>query len=98
MTVSNVVPNSPAAAAGLKTGDTITCIDGKSVKTGDELVDLIANTKPGTKVQVGYIRNGQKGETSVTVADRSKLFGKQLGLEDERTGRRVRNHSRANSA
>jgi len=86
VTVSNVVPNSPAAAAGLKTGDTITSIAGKSVKTGDELVDLIANTKPGTKVQVGYIRNGQKGETSVTVASRSKLFGKQLGLEDGEQG------------
>jgi serine protease Do len=37
-------------------------------------------------VQVGYIRNGQKGETSVTVASRSKLFGKQLGLEEGEQG------------
>lgn len=82
VTISNVVPNSPAAAAGLKTGDTITSVGGKPVKTGDELVDIIANTKPGTKVPIGYIRNGQKAETTVTVASRSKLFGKQLGLED----------------
>ena len=40
MTISNVVPNSPAETAGLKTGDTITNVNGKAVKTGDELVDI----------------------------------------------------------
>ncbi len=97
MTFRTWSPTSPAAAAGLKIGDTITSIDGKPVKTGDELVDLIANSKPGTKVQVGYMRNGQKDETTVTVASRSKLFGKQLGLEDASRAT-SRNRSRANSA
>src|SRR5215471_3494100 len=38
VTVANVVAGSPADQAGLKVGDTITAVDGRAVKTGDELV------------------------------------------------------------
>jgi serine protease Do len=82
ITISNVVPGSPAERAGLKTGDTIVSVDGKQVKNGDELVADIAARKPGAKVALGYLRNGKKEETSVTVADRAKLFASRLG-EDE---------------
>lgn len=83
VTLSNVISGSPAAAAGLKVGDTITSIDGKPITTGDELVNEISNRKPGSKAQLGYLRNGQKGETTVTIGSRTKLFGSRLGLEDE---------------
>ncbi|HXZ81657.1 MAG TPA: Do family serine endopeptidase [Terriglobales bacterium] len=81
--LSDVVANSPAAAAGLKVGDAIISVDGKPVKSGDDLVDEIAGRKPGTKVVVGYVRAGKKQETTVTVGNRSKLFAGQLGLEEE---------------
>ena len=83
VTIQNVVPNGPAAEAGLKTGDTIVSVDGKQVKTGDELVSDISSRKPGSKIKLGYVRNGKNEETTVTVADRTKLFGARLGLEDE---------------
>jgi serine protease Do len=83
ITVSSVVAGSPAEQAGLKVGDTIISVDGKDVKTGDELVSDIASRKPGSKVAMGYIRNGKKGETSVTVADRAKLFASRLGEDEE---------------
>ncbi|MBV9573624.1 MAG: trypsin-like peptidase domain-containing protein [Acidobacteriales bacterium] len=79
ITVSNVVAGSPADQAGLKVGDTIIAVDGKTVKTGDELVADIASRKPGSKISLGFVRNGKKQETSVTVADRSKLFASRLG-------------------
>jgi serine protease Do len=79
VTVSNVNPNSPADKAGIKVGDTLVSVDGKSVKNGDELVSEIAGRKPGTKVDIGYIRNGKKETAAVTVADRAKLFAPQLG-------------------
>jgi len=85
ITISNVVPNSPAERAGLKTGDTIVSVDGKPVKNGDELVADIASRKPGAKVALGYLRQGKKEETTVTVADRAKLFASRLG-EDEESG------------
>jgi serine protease Do len=79
VTISNVVPGSPADQAGLKVGDTIVSSDGRGIKNGDELVADIAARKPGSKVDIGYIRNGKKQDASVTVADRSKLFAARLG-------------------
>jgi serine protease Do len=83
ITISSVVPGSPAERAGLKVGDTIFSVDGKSIKNGDELVSDIAGRKPGSKVTLGYFRNGKKDEASVTVADRAKLFASRLGEEEE---------------
>jgi serine protease Do len=77
-----VVPGSPADQAGLKVGDTITNVDGKKVSKGTELVADIAARKPGSKVNLGFIRNGKQQDTSVTIADRSKLFATRLG-EDQ---------------
>jgi serine protease Do len=83
ITISSVVSGSPADRAGLKVGDTIVSVDGKSIKNGDELVGDIASRKPGAKINLGYVRNGKKEETAVTVADRAKLFASRLGEEDE---------------
>jgi serine protease Do len=86
VTVSNVVAGSPADQAGLKIGDTITAVDGKEVKTGDELVSDIAGRKPGSKAKLDFVRNAKKQETTVTIADRSKLFASRLGEEEENQG------------
>ena len=85
VTLSDVVKGSPAAQAGLQVGDTITTIDGKKINSGDELVNDISGRKPGSKIQVGYLRNGKTANATVTVGNRSKLFGSQLGLEDEQS-------------
>jgi serine protease Do len=83
VTISNVVPGSPADSAGLKVGDTITSVDGKDVKNGDELVSDIASRKPGSKAKLGFVRNSKKEETTVTIADRSKLFAARLGEDQQ---------------
>ncbi len=82
VTISSVVAGSPADQAGLKVGDTITSVDGKKVVKGSDLVDYIASRKPGTKVSLGFIRNGKTQEAVVTTADRAKLFAARLG-EDQ---------------
>ncbi len=81
VTVSSVVAGSPADQAGLKVGDTITSVDGKKVSKGSELVADIASRKPGSKVNLSFLRNGKTQETSVTIADRAKLFAARLGDE-----------------
>jgi len=86
VTVSNVVAGSPAEQAGLKIGDTITAVDSKDVKSGDELVADIAARKPGSKAKLAFVRNGKKQDTTVTIADRSKLFASRLGEEEEGQG------------
>ena len=83
VTVSNVVAGSPAESAGLKVGDTITAVDGRELKSGDDLVADIASRKPGSKAKLAFVRNGKKDETTVTIADRSKLFASRLGEDEE---------------
>ena len=83
VTVSSVVPGSPADQAGLKVGDTITSVDGKKVTKGAELVADIASRKPGSKANLSFLRNGKTQETSVTIADRAKLFAARLGDDQE---------------
>jgi serine protease Do len=83
VTVSSVVPGSPADQAGLKVGDTITSVDGKKVTKGSELVADIASRKPGSKANLNFLRNGKSQETAVTIADRAKLFAARLGDDQE---------------
>jgi serine protease Do len=82
VTVSSVVAGSPADQAGLKVGDTITTVDGKKVTKGTELVADIASRKPGSKVELGFVRNGKQQTTNVTIADRAKLFAARLNEDD----------------
>ncbi|MBZ5531232.1 MAG: Do family serine endopeptidase [Acidobacteriia bacterium] len=74
VTISGVTAGGPAEKAGLQPEDTITQVDGKPVKSGDELVGVISAIKPGTKIAVDYVRNGQEKHANVGVADRAKLF------------------------
>ncbi len=69
--ISMVNPTGPAGKAGLKANDVIVSVDGTPIKTGNDLVDNISPRKPGSTVQIGYMRNGQKMTTTVTIADRS---------------------------
>ncbi len=81
VTIASVSPGTPAEKAGLQTGDTITAVNGKAVKNGDELVNIISATKPGSKVQLTYVRDGKEKEASVGVIDRNKLVD-DAGSED----------------
>ena len=81
--ISSVVAGSPADQSGLKVGDTVTSVDGKKVTKGSELVSEIAARKPGSKVTLGFLRNGKPQEATVTIADRAKLFAARLGEDQD---------------
>jgi putative serine protease PepD len=65
--VTSVTPGGPAASAGMKAGDVIVSVDGTPVPSTDDLVTVLAQIKPGTKVPVEIVRNGKKVELEVTV-------------------------------
>jgi serine protease Do len=81
--VASVQPGFAADKAGLKPGDIITTIDGRSIKDGNDLVDDISARKPGSTIKVGYLRNGKQLETTVTVGDRSKMMAAVSNGPDE---------------
>lgn len=49
--VTEVVPDSPAAMAGIMAGDTITKLDGKSIKSAKQFREAIKAHKPGDEVK-----------------------------------------------
>ena len=72
--IMGVEPGSPAEKAGLKGGDVITNVNGHPVKTGNDLVNPIAQAPIGSKVKIGYVRDRQTKETSAVVEDRTRVF------------------------
>jgi serine protease Do/serine protease DegQ len=57
----------PAAKAGLKQEDVITAINDKPVTSLDDLRLVIAQTPPGTKINLKYIRDNKTLSTDVTL-------------------------------
>jgi serine protease Do len=55
--VANVAPNSAAAAAGLKSGDVITQVNGEAITRSGNLSSLIGMAAPGEKVQLKVWRD-----------------------------------------
>jgi serine protease Do len=88
--VQEVQPGGPADKAGLKPGDIITTVDGRSIKDGEDLVNEIAARHPGSSVRLGFIRDGKQTDVTVTVGDRDKVFanltGSQNPVEPEEPG------------
>jgi serine protease Do len=72
--VQKVHSGGPADKAGIKVGDIITNIDGRSIKDGDDLVNEIASRRPGSTIRMGYLRDGKQADTTVTIGDREKVF------------------------
>ena len=58
--VAEVVPRSPAAAAGLQPGDIIVAFEGAPVVNPHDLTRRVAATPPGTAVKVELLRNGAR--------------------------------------
>jgi serine protease Do len=63
--VAETQPNTPAAKAGLRSGDVIVSVDGAAVDNPRELSRRIASLGPKRQAQIGYIRDGR--EQTVTV-------------------------------
>ncbi len=72
--VQEIQPGGPAEKAGLKAGDVITTIDGRSIKDGDDLVRDIAERRPGSNIRLGFLRDGKQSDLTVTIGDRDKVF------------------------
>lgn len=71
--IRGVQPGMPADKAGLKPGDIIVSIDGRPVKDGDDLVNQISSRRPGSTVQLGYLRDGKQSTANVAIIDRTKM-------------------------
>jgi S1-C subfamily serine protease len=70
--VAGVVPNSPAAVAGLRRGDVVTQIDGQTLTTADQLQSLVDKSKLGQPLRVMVRRGSSTQQISVRTAELQK--------------------------
>lgn len=68
--IVSVSPGTPAAEAGLESGDVITALNGVSVASSESLVGLIRSLQPGQVVELTIIRGGEEIKKSVTLGSR----------------------------
>ncbi len=63
--VDHAESGTPAAKAGLKSGDVIESVNGAPVNDARDLSRRIAGLKPGTEVKLAYLRNGKSDVATV---------------------------------
>jgi serine protease Do len=68
--VSEVVPDAPAANAGLKGGDVITAVNGQPVTDANDLKLQVSALSPGTKLNLEVLRDGEKTQLTATSGER----------------------------
>ena len=94
--VSQVVPDSAAAKAGIKAGDIIVSIDGKDIQSFSELRAKIATLGAGKKVKLAVIRDGKKQIMTATLGDSNQAKTDAENLHKALTGASLENYSENN--
>lgn len=86
--VKEVVEDSPADSAGIQEDDIIVEYNGKKLFDPDELVKIVHRTLPGTKIDIGIVRDSQKKTLTMTVGSekvsKHQKFGTMPNIPDAR--------------
>lgn len=68
--VMSVMPDGPAAKAGLQKGDIITAMDNKPVDDANTLIQMVARKAPNSVVNLQVMRNKAQSSVNVTLGER----------------------------
>ena len=88
--VAEVTPDGAAAAAGLKAGDVITAIDGKTIEKFGQLQELLVNHRPGDKITVTYLRDRKQHTAQLTLRNIQGTTTAVRNLDSESMGAALR--------
>ncbi len=89
--VTEPQPDSPAAKAGLKSGDVITAVDNEPVQDARDLARKIAGIAPGTEVTLAIDRDGKSENVAIKIDEMRQTvkvaaLEKKSHTEEERLG------------
>jgi serine protease Do len=82
--VNEVSDEGPGMSAGLRHGDIIVGFDGKAINDALDLRRLIALTPVGSKVELVYLRNGERRTAIVAVAEQETEFTVKASDDDSK--------------
>lgn len=67
--IQGIDPEGPAAKGGLQSGDIVIKIEEQAVINAQTAMDIIAETKPGSVIEITVLRDGVEKKLKVTVAE-----------------------------
>jgi serine protease DegQ len=70
--IAGVVRNGPADRAGVRPGDILLAVEGKTIKNTGEMLNLIAQLAPGAKARLTLMRQNRESMVDVTVGKRPR--------------------------
>jgi len=62
---SRIFPNSPAFEGGLQAGDLLLTVNGRTIRTGQDLSSLIRLSEPGEALTLEVVRNRERIKVDV---------------------------------
>jgi serine protease Do len=81
--ISRVSTGSGAEDAGLKRGDVIISVNGYPTPTLPEMQEQIGRQRPGNRVEIGFIRDGEKLNTNVILKNKSNSTTLMSGTDEQ---------------
>jgi serine protease Do len=84
--VAEAQANSPAAKAGIVSGDVITSVNGDAIKDARELAKKVGALPPGSTARLGVISKGSEKTVGVTLGDYPKDQPAQVGSTEREQG------------
>ena len=100
--VLDVANDGAAIGAGLKKGDIITGINSVRVNSAPEMIEQVANYKPGDKITVTYLRDGKEKTANITLKNKSgnyEIVKNASGADlNEKLGGELENYDKKKSA
>jgi len=71
--IENIYDESPAEKGGLLEKDVILTFNGKPVQYVEDLISMVRNTAPGTKVKIGLFRDGKTIIKKIEIAEKKSI-------------------------
>ena len=68
--ITSIMENSPAEKCGLQKFDVIQTFNNQKIEDAEDLYDIVRDTKPKTKVNIIFIREGKEESTEIVLGTR----------------------------